>query len=88
MEEPVVSWDVFLAPTLIFGLGFFVRKWINSIDTKIQSFCSQNREEHRDLYNKTNNLDGRVVRIETIVDGQRRTNRGAGCDIVGSDDNM
>lgn len=66
--------DLVITPLLVFVLGFFIRRWINGIDDKIEDVkksvdkhCDQNREEHKEIYHRIDGIDTRVVRIETKI---------------------
>ena len=51
--------------TLIAALGMMVKKWMGSIETKIDRHCRENREDHKDIYGKIDDHEHRITEVET-----------------------
>jgi len=76
MQEPVLTWNFFLTimlvPGLIALLGYWINRWIKgldrsimALDLKMTGYCSENRKEHDDIwdrmYHHEHMNDGSVV---------------------------
>ena len=52
---------------LILALGFFVRLWIKNITDAVTKFCRENREDHKEIFDTSENHTERIAVVETEV---------------------
>ena len=50
MEELLSPVNIIWNTALIVALGFFLRRWIQGLDTKLKDICTDNREDHKEMY--------------------------------------
>lgn len=72
MTTPVPNADFVLGNmlwngVLVVALGFFVRLWIKNITDSVQKFCKENREDHKEIFNTTEDHTERIAVVETKV---------------------
>ena len=59
---------------MIWNAGWFIlalaliRAWVVAITKKLDQYCSQNREDHKELHNRVTEHESRISRLEVRVE--------------------
>lgn len=49
---------------LIGALGFMIRLWMKNMETKVSDYCAQNRDDHKDIFEKLTSHTERIAVVE------------------------
>lgn len=65
-EIPSPSWLVsaLFNTILIGGLGFFIKRWMDSQETALTKFCNENREEHVRIFASVESHTAKIAVLE------------------------
>lgn len=53
--------------TLIAALGMMIKKWMGSIESKVDRHCRENREDHKEIEYKVEDHESRITKVEARV---------------------
>jgi hypothetical protein len=70
MEPNFVVGNMMWNAALVGGLGYMIRLWMKDTKEKLSIYCNQNREDHKDVYEKLDEHGQRITALEVMVENK------------------